>query len=316
MNMLQRIILTCLLVYAGMTGYAQSDAEIVEMANDRIDRKEYASALMLIDKVIARNDSNEWLYLKKAEVESPLYGPHIAVRSVWKAIAINRRNAESYNRAGSYYTSFNSPDSALMMYNLAIRYATDDTTRNMYLVNRGTARQFARDFEGARVDLEKALLFTPNNIALLNNLAAVYSELGRHQEGITYLKRIITLEPDFIGPYVNLGFIYTAVDSLDLALGYFNKALQLKPDDALSYNNRGYVYYKKADYPAALKDINHSITLYPSNSYAFRNLALVYLATGKKSEACDALQYATKYGFKDNYGDEVDELTKKHCKKR
>ncbi|MGV2480420.1 UNVERIFIED_CONTAM: hypothetical protein IGO34_26850, partial [Salmonella enterica subsp. enterica serovar Weltevreden] len=58
----------------------------------------------------------------------------------------------------------------------------------------------------------------------------------------------------------------------------------------------------------------HSISLLPSNSYAYRNLALVYIATGKKTEACDALRYARSYDFKANYGDEVDELIKTHCR--
>lgn len=294
---------------------SQNDVELADMAQAKMARKEYSYALVLIEKAIALNDSNEWYYLTKADIETKLYGPKEALKSAQKAIRLNRKNAEAYSRAGTLYSSFNASDSAIFMYNLAIKYAEDDTMRNAYLVNRAAAKGMSRDFEGALADYETSLKFDPNNIATLNNIAAVYSRLGNPAPGISYLKKIVTLDPTFIGAYVNLGFIYSSMDSLALALNYFDKALNIDPDDGISYNNRGYVYYKQANYKAALQDINHSISLYPSNSYAYRNLALVYLATSKTTEACEALHYAESYGFTHNYGDEVDTLIKKHCKR-
>lgn len=293
---------------------SQKDVELADMAQAKMARKEYSYALVLIEKAIALNDSNEWYYLTKADIETKLYGPKEALKSAQKAIRLNRKNAEAYSRAGTLYSSFNASDSAIFMYNLAIKYAEDDTTRNAYLVNRAAAKAMSRDFEGALADYKKTLEFDPDNIATLNNVAAVYSRLEQPYQGISYLKRIIMLDPSFVGTYVNLGFIYSSMDSLTLALNYFNKALGIEPDNGVTYNNRGYVFYKQGNYKAALTDINHAISLYPENSYAYRNLALVYLATSKTTEACEALHYAESYGFRHNYGDEVDTLIKKHCK--
>lgn len=293
---------------------AQEATEYANIAIKKIEKEDYQYALAMIDKAIAINDTNQWFYLIKADIELKLYGSRQALKTTFKAISINRKHAEPYSRAGRLYVSQNLTDSAIYMFNLAVKYASNDTLRNMYIMNRGTAKQSTRDFEGAKADFEKALQFNPDDIAVLNNLAGVYAMLNRKLQAISYLKKVVSLDPTFTQPLVNLGFIYSEMDSLDLALQYFDKILSIKPKDALLYNNIGYVYYKKGDYSTALKNINYSISLYPANSYAYRNLALVYIATGKKTETCDALRFAVSYDFRTNYGNEVDELVKKHCK--
>lgn len=311
--MLRYLMLLALLA-CSLAAYPQSAAELAEMAEKKLEKDDYQYALVLIEKAIAKNDSNQWYYLTKADIERKLYGSRQALKTVFKAISINRKNPEPYSRAGTLYASRNMADSAIYMFDLAVKRAPDDTTKNMYLMNRGAAKQMIRDFEGARADYEQIIRFDPDNIPTLNNLSAVYAELDMKPQAIRHLKRISDLSPGFNGPLVNLGFIYSDMDSLDLALQYFDKALAMDPKDPLIYNNMGYVYYKKGSYATALKQINHSISLLPSNSYAYRNLALVYIATGKKTEACDALRYARSYDFKANYGDEVDELIKTHCR--
>lgn len=295
---------------------SQTAAELAEMSSRKAAAKDYRGALTLINKAISLNDTNQWYYMDKADIEFSLYGLRPALMVLSQAKAINRKNPELYNRMAGYYMGVNMNDSAVSMYNVAIKMADTDTLKKNYLLNRGAAKENMRDFKGAVEDYEQVLAFNPNDLAALNNAAAAYDDLGRTDKSIAYLKKVIVIDPTFIGPYVNLGFIYSGMDSLDLAIRYFDKALSYEPGEALSYNNRGYVYYKKGDYKNALKDINHSLELLKGNSYAYRNLALVYLATQKSSEACDALETAKRFGFAENYGPEVDELIQKHCRKK
>jgi tetratricopeptide (TPR) repeat protein len=252
--------------------------------------------------------------MQKAEIELKLYGPREAISTVTKALKLNRKNSEYYNRIGSYYESSGYADSAIFMYNIAIKYAKTDTIKYAYILNRGTAKTSKRDFVNAKTDYESVLEFNPNDIGTLNNIAHVYRELGMSNKGIQSLKKIIQLDSSFVGSYLNLGFCYSEMDSLKQALYYFNFALKLDPKEAVAYNNRGHLYYKLKNYAAALKDINYSISLYPTNSYAYRNLALVYLATNKTYEACETLKFAKDYEFEKRYGDEVNILISKHCK--
>jgi tetratricopeptide (TPR) repeat protein len=301
-------------IFLSFTLSAQTAKEFSEMASSKIENKDYRNALEFINRAIQLNDTNQWYPIQKAEIEFKLYGPTEALSVIFKAMPLNRKNSEFYNRAGIYYESGGIADSAIYMYNMAIRYAKSDTIKYAYILNRGTARAGHRDFEGARVDYEKVLEFNPNDIGTLNNIANVYRELKMPNKGIESLKKIIKIDPSFIGPYINLGFAYLQLDSLDLSIKYFDEALKIDPNEALVYSNRGNVYYKLKNYSAALKDINYSISLYPSNSYAYRNLALVYIATNKMSEACETLKFADYYGFEQRYGDEVKNLRAKHCK--
>ena len=301
-------------IFLSVTLSAQTAKEYADMASAKMENKDYRNALAFIDRAIQLNDTNQWYLMDKADIELHLYGSRDAINTILKAIPLNRKNAEVYNRAGNLYGSGGLIDSAIYMYNFAIKYAKTDTAKFGYLQNRGTAKIGNRNFEGAKQDFEKALEFNPNEIATLNNIAGIYDELGEKNKAINTFKKIIKLDSNFVGGYVNLGFCYAEMDSAALAITYFNKALELEPKDGLIYNNRGYAYYKLKNYSAALKDINYSISLYPTNSYAYRNLALVYIATNKMSEACETLKFADYYGFEQRYGDEVKNLRAKHCK--
>lgn len=294
--------------------FAQTAEEFEKMAEAKIQSNEYQYAMVLIDKAIALDKKNQWYYLQKADIQFKLSGPGDALKIVKSAMLLDKKNSEPYNRAGSYYDSWGMADSAISMYNQAIKLAKNDTIKHSYILNRGTAKVSTRDFESAVKDYEMVLAFSPKDIGALNNIASCYGELGRNDKSIESLKKIIQIDPGFLGSYINLGFTYSDLDSLDLSLNYFNQAIQLDPKEPVAYNNRGNVYYKKGDYPNALKDINLSISMYPTNAYAYRNLALVYIAMNKMREACSALVYANDLGFEQRYGPEVGDLINKHCK--
>ncbi|MBN4065932.1 tetratricopeptide repeat protein [Candidatus Amoebophilus asiaticus] len=312
---MKEILLIISILFISTIAYSQDADKYSDMADAKIEQGDFQYAMVLIEKAIALNETNQWFYLKKAEIQFKLSGPLDAIQILQQAILLNPEKPEPYNRVGSYYESAGITDSAIIMYNLAINHSENDTAKYAYIMNRGAAKAGRRDFKEALKDYEAVLKFDPKNIGALNNIASVYRQLGMTDKGIASLKTIISIDGSFIGPYVNLGFIYSKLDSLDLAIEYFGRALLIDPNEALVYSNRGHTYYKKGDYRKALADINLSITLYPTNSYAYRNLALVYIAMDSIKEACTALDYAKSYGFEKRYGSEVKELLNEHCKK-
>lgn len=300
-----------------LTAFSQSTDEIVKLAQEKLAQKDYQYSMVLIEKAINENDSDQWLYLIKAEIEANMYGPSEALKTIRKVIKKNPAFAEAYNRAGTFYSSAGFADSSIAMYSMAIKLTpNNDSLKYIYITNRGAAKASFRDYEGALKDYEKVLSFNPKDVGALNNISDAYSELGYTEKAIACLKKVLTIDSNDIGAYVNLGFIYSKLDSIDLSLQFFDKALKLAPDEPLVYNNRGFAYYKKGDYDKALDDINYSIKLYPTNPYAYKNLALVYIATNDLKEACTALGYAEYYGYTERYGDEVSKLIKQTCYKK
>lgn len=307
-------LLTVFLFLRVLNASAQTADEFEALALKKMEQKDYKYALELINKAIALDTKNEWYYISKADIQFQLSGPLESIQTLKDGLLQNEKKSQLYNRLGTYYDSGGMGDSSILMYNKAIEYAESDTMKNYIISNRGAAKTGIRDFEGAVKDFETALLFDPNNIGALNNVATCYAELDMIDKSIACLKKIISLDSTFTGTYGNLGFIYSELDSFELAITNFNKVLELDPNDPLGYNNRGFVYYKMGDYPSALHDINLSIKMYPTNSYAYRNLALVYIAMDKMKEACTALMFAMNYGFENRYGPEVSELFTKYCK--
>lgn len=304
------VILFCLL---GANVQAQQGDEYYTMAIEKREKKDYSYASILIDKAIQLNKNNPWYYLEKATIQLKLSDSDQAIRYIKKAIDADTTFAEAYSRAGRFYSSRGFPDSALVMFDNAIRLAKDDTVKHVYLMNRGTHKASYMDYEGAAADLEEVLRFNPTHFSALNNISNVYDALGRRDEAIQAMKKCMHLEGNAVGPYVNLGLLYSKTDYLDSAIYYFDKAIETDPSEPLIYSNRGFAFYKLQRYNDAIRDINKSLSLYPTNSYAYKNLGMVYLSMGKKQEGCTALQYAEQYGYAMNYGDEVNRLLKKYC---
>ncbi|MBK6986476.1 MAG: hypothetical protein IPH32_17865 [Bacteroidetes bacterium] len=114
----------------------------------KIENKDYRNALEFINRAIQLNDTNQWYPIQKAEIEFNLYGPTEALSVIFKAMSLNRKNSEFYNRAGIYYESgvFQILPFICTTWQLGMQKAI---RLNMFILNRGTAKAGHRDFEGA-----------------------------------------------------------------------------------------------------------------------------------------------------------------------
>ena len=197
----------------------------------------------------------------------------------------------------------------------------------------------AGDNQGAYDDLLAVLNNKPkevNEVLCLTNIGYVAGKLGKNEEAIGYLKKLVEKYPKYLPGYINLAYRYNEVGEYDRSIAVNTKALEvdksLKKDkdniykassktsvaddgtsEALIYNNRGYARYKTGDHEGALSDINTSISQKPDNPYAYRNRALVYIATKNNEAACKDIAKALELGFTEAYGNEVEELKKTLC---
>ena len=306
-------LLINLLLFSNL--YAQTAQEYYDLAGKKYKQEDYNYALTLIKKSIALDSTNINSRLFSSDIYLKLDRMEEAIYELAKAVAIDSTEAEIYNSYGNLCMSLNLLDESIAYFGKAIHFAEGDSAKFHYYLNSATAKGVLRDFEGAIHDFEEGYAIDSTNFLILNNLAAIYQEVGQKQKGIAMLKKTILLYPEFIGPYVNLGLTYSEIDSLELSEYYFNEGVKIDPKDPLLLNNRGFLFYKKKEFQKALRDINNSLDIYPTNAYAYRNRALTYLALDLKKEACKDLSIAQYYECKNRYGDEVDELLKAHCEK-
>ncbi|MEM8524524.1 MAG: tetratricopeptide repeat protein [Bacteroidota bacterium] len=292
---------------------SQNAEEYIELSRQKQAEGNYNYALNLTEKAIEQ-DSTELLYrLYKSEILLDLDRVEDAAIELYKTLAMDTTYAETYNRLGTLYLSMGYLDASLGMYDYAITYSMVDSLSFGYFINRASAKGMLRDFESSIADLESAYEINDTSLVLLNNLAAIHSEIGNSRQAIRYCREVIDIDSTFIGAYVNLGLIYTEIDSLEQGAYYFTKGLEIDANEPLIYSNRGFLYYKQKEYGKALEDLNKSIDMYPSNPFVYKNRALVYFALGHQKEGCRDLDIAEYYKFEEWYGDEVAKLKVEHC---
>jgi tetratricopeptide (TPR) repeat protein len=311
--MIKRVLfIPCLLLTLIST--AQSVDALMKEAGGLAKQKKYKEALVVYQKIWLKDSLNYDLYLERGIVYSELKDAQNAFDDFSKAAQLKPDSAEPYHRRAILMMSIVYTEEAISDNTKAINLATTDLMRMLCFMNRGNAKQQKRDFQAAFEDYSRAYLYDTTDLTILNNMATVLDELGRVDECLQYLQKVIQRDPKFVGAYVNLGFHYTRLKRYKEAIAYFDKALTIEKDEPLTLNNRGLARYYLKDYAGALADINKSLSLYPSNSYAFKNRALIYFAQEQKQKACADLNKAIELGFTEMYGEEVAELLKTSCK--
>lgn len=296
-----------------LAGNSQSLDQLISNADSLMDNGEFEKALSVYQQAYKKDSSNYDLIVKRGFAYWRNDMRDDAFLAFTKAIKLKPDSALAYIYRGQVAYSKMWTEESIIDYTRGLDRATNDEMRFVCFSNRGVAKIQKRDFQGAYEDFTRALLYRPDEIGVINNMATVLDELGRSDEAIKHLKRLIVLDSTFVGGYVNLGFQYTRLKKYKEAIPYFDKALKLDPQEPLTWNNRGLAKYHLNDLEGALKDINKSLSIYKENSYAYKNRALVYISQKKKDLACQDLRKALEYGFEQMYGDEVNQLLKEHC---
>lgn len=307
------ILPTLILLFSVVAASGQSASELYEQAVALYDKAEFARVSQLMDKAIKLDSGTSKYYLLKADALVQEENLQEAFDTYSLTIEKFPKESYAYNQRGLLLLRIREHEYALSDFNTALAFEKVDSLQLTLLINRGTVKLGIRDFEGAYDDFMAALRIDSLEVGVLNNLAAVCDEVGRGDETIPYLQKILAIDSTFIGAYANIGYKYQEMGDHKTAIEYYNKVLALDPEEPLGYSNRAYNRYKLGDHAGALSDINRSIDLYPGNSYAYRVRALIYLAQKDKAKACTDLEEALRQGFTKSYGDEVEKLKKENC---
>lgn len=311
--MREKILPLFILLFSATAAFGQSAEELYKQAGELYDKSEFARAIQAIDKAIKLDSTTSKYYLLKAEALVKEENWQEAFDTYSLTIAKFPKESYAYNQRGLLLFQMQEHEYALDDFNTALEFEKLDSFRSALFLNRGTVKLGIRDFEGAYEDFMAAYRIDSLDVGILNNLAAVCDEVGRGDETIPYLKKVLAIDSTFIGGYANIGYKYQEMGDYKTAIEYYNKVLSLDPEEPLGYSNRAFNRYKLGDHKGALSDINRSIELYPGNSYAYRVRALIYLAQKEKAKACADLEEALRQGFTKTYGDEVEKLKAENC---
>ncbi|MGD0827540.1 MAG: tetratricopeptide repeat protein [Desulfobaccales bacterium] len=117
-------------------------------------------------------------------------------------------------------------------------------------------------------------------------LAMIYDKKQERNESITYIKKVLEINPDNPDAQNFLGYTYAEQGiNLDEAERLIRAALQAKPDSGQIIDSLGWVYYKKGQLDKALVELERAHRLMPQDGTVTEHLADVYLRLQRNREA-------------------------------
>lgn len=218
-----------------------------------------------------------------------------AIESFQKALEIDSKNDEALSMLAISYQESGADDLAEESYQRAISikpgYWGGYDRFASYLLKRG---QFLES-----IDMySKALDLTPNNVALLTNLGAVYFYVGDFERASHVLRKSVTLAPTAQG-FSNAGTAAYYSGEFDEAVQMLEQAIQIAPKDyrlmgnladaliAAGQLSEAETYYKKG-----LVGVTRAIQLNPKNPELYAVLANIHMRLGNMQAAKENISEA------------------------
>jgi Flp pilus assembly protein TadD len=151
------------------------------------------------------------------------------------------------------------------------------------------SEQRARRFKEQGVEcFKKALTLESNNRRVLFELGVALEQLGRRQESIDVMKRLVKLDSSDATILNYLGYMLVEEGKdLDYALNLINRALELEPENGAFLDSKGWYYYQKKDFTQARKYIGMALGRIPQDTTILEHYALILEKLGDGAAAME-----------------------------
>lgn len=163
--------------------------------------------------------------------------------------------------------------------------AIDFNPSSQDFYNRGLMYFNQEKLDLAVADFKTALVFNPDNVDALMNLARVFSRLKQYDQAVMYLNKVIELEPKNMDKLKIRALLYYKQKKYDQSVDDFNKIIVADPRNAEMIYFRGVIFSLHKKYDQAIKDFNQSFSLITPSAAKLYNRGLAYHAKKKYDQA-------------------------------
>jgi len=144
---------------------------------------------------------------------------------------------------------------------------------------------------------EKSLVYRDNYASHLR-VGANYARVGRLEDALDELQKVLEVEPDNIQARYLLALIYSTQKKFDQAAGEYESILKsvskAEPENIEIYGYLGQLYYSLKQYDKAINQYEMILSLRPKNPDVMFLLGSLYLEVGKRKEAATLFNRAIK----------------------
>lgn len=323
--------------------YSQTDQNELTKIERYIENKNFEQSLISIDQLIQKDSTEYEYYLKKAEILFNLNQYQKAQINFEKAYSLKPNAPLLYEKMSFFHLKLGYYDKAIKETTIGLGLnSLNNNTKNHLLFTRAESYYMTNKIDEAIEDYKIILSNSPiESIETLTflNIAKSFVKIKKNEEAIYYLENCLKKYPNLILALNNLAFRYSLKEMYSKSMELYTKALNLslnlpkntndelqitekliaekgadKISIALILNNMGFVLHKLNKNEEGLKNVEKSIEIFPENSYAYRNKALILIQLKINNQACDAINKSIELGFVKQYGNEILQLQKDHCK--
>ena len=147
----------------------------------------------------------------------------------------------------------------------------------------------ARRFREQGVEhFRKALALEGNNRRVLFELGVSLEQLGRRQESIDVMRRLVKLDSSDATILNYLGYMLVEENrELDYAILLIDRALHFEPENGAFLDSKGWWHYRKRDFAQARKYIEKALSRIPMDTTILEHYALILEKMGESQAAIE-----------------------------
>ena len=126
-------------------------------------------------------------------------------------------------------------------------------------------------------------------------ISNIYSDMGNSKSAITFLNRVISLNPHNWRAYYNFGVVYQKKNDTKGAIQSYKKAILKNRNFPYAYYNLGCVYLSEKKYKEAKPNFIKAINLKPDEKDFYYNLVYTYKMLEDEKNAQKILDVYNKF---------------------
>lgn len=129
---------------------------------------------------------------------------------------------------------------------------------------------------------------------LAYNSGSILINEARYAEAEPYLRKAISLDPEFVDAYDHLGLVLRHLGRAEEAVDVLKQSLSIEPVNAVAYSNLFLVYMDLSLYDLAYNTCVEAINYVPDDPEGYYNAGSLMYSFGYYSEATTFMGYAAK----------------------
>lgn len=319
MKILFTILLSILITSISICQINEEIQNNIYKAVEHYDKQEFAESIIYLDRLIEEKPGDYISIAMKAKALFNLGEEKKALYYINKSIELNPKYYTAYaDRAHmAHLTKGYDLDKVLNDIEMALLENEKDIEHLEFKAHLLLEKM---EYNDAIIQYSKVLKMDSNRYLATVMRGTAKKRLGNFRKALDDYDLAIKIDSGNTIAFEERAFLYLETEDYDKAVDDFNTIIKSKREfdqakdlKAYTLNNLGFAKFKNGDVENGLIDINTSIELYPQNSYAYKNRALILISQKQSDAACEDLNKAKQLGYKERFGNEVNELINKTC---